>query len=152
MFLELMTVWKAKDDNTVNGRQSQNMAKSTLHPPHGINDDMIGSWNLRRTGILFSKQEQMWIFLVFIEPGDEGLVFSHRIVDLEDVDEPNSTHESGVPAFCGEREDDIRNLMNYIASNIESKGPIFLEHIAEDILWGWGEFLKQMRLKILQVC
>jgi hypothetical protein len=167
MFLELMTVWKTEDTGVVTaevstvagngGLQAFFDRKPSSHPiPLETDDDVIGTWNLRRTGVLFSKQKdsggnEKWIFLIFIEPEDgKSLVFGHRVVG-ETNEQPNSFHENGKLVYCFEREDNIKNLMLYISANLEKEGPNYLTHIAEDILWGWGEFLKKMRLEILSV-
>lgn len=167
MFLELMTVWKTKDEDVETAQVSTVAGNGGLrtffdrkpsnHPTTlQTDDDVIGTWRLRRTGILFSKQKdsngtERWIFLIFIEPEDgKPLVFGHRVID-ENIGVPNSFHEDGKLVYCFEREDDIKNLMLYISTNLEQEGLKYLTNIVEDILWGWGEFLKKMRIEILSV-
>lgn len=163
-----MTVWKTKASCATaptNPRTNENGLLKWLRrkgpydlPTLQTDDDVIGSWNLRRTAVLFSKQknskgEEKWIFLVFIEPEEEGkeLVFAHRVVDNPKPDRlANTFYEGGKLMYCFEREDDIANLMNFIALNLEA-GPDYLIDIGEQILWGWGEFLKTMREQILSV-
>jgi len=121
-------------------------------------DDVIGSWNLRRTAILFSKQrnskgKETWIFLMFIEPEDQGkeLVFVHRVVKDPKPGYPaNTFYEDGKLVYCFEKENDIANLMNFIAMDLEA-GPDYLIDIGEQILWGWGQFLRTMRDQILSI-
>jgi hypothetical protein len=167
MFLELMTLWKTKDTSVVTTQVSSVASNNSLQAFFDRNrsdhlttlqtdDDVIGTWKLRRTGVLFSKQKdssgnEKWIFLIFIEPEDgKSLVFGHRVVD-ETNGIPNSFHEDGKLVYCFEREDNIKNLMLHIFANLEKEGPNYSIHIAEDILWGWGEFLKKMRVEILSV-
>jgi hypothetical protein len=169
MSLELMTVWKAKGSSATAPtcpRTNENGLSKWLRrkDPYDLrtlqtDDDVIGSWNLRRTAVLFSKQknskgEEKWIFLVFIEPEEEGkeLVFVHRVVDNPTSDRPaNAFYEDGKLMYCFEKEDDIGNLVNHIAIQLERAGPDYLIDIGEKILWGWGEFLKTMREQILSV-
>jgi hypothetical protein len=168
MFLELMTVWKTKETSalmaavsTIAGNGGLPWLRSNTSSQHPTalqtDDDVIGTWKLRRTGILFSKQkdskgDEKWIFLIFIEPeeGEKHLVFTHREINDGGSEPPNTYHETGKLVYCFEREDDIKNLLNYIALNLE-RGPNYLTDLAEDVLWGWGEFLKQMRGEILSV-
>jgi hypothetical protein len=168
MFLELMTVWKTKETSTLSAAVSSIAGngvlpwlRSNTSSPYPAtlqtDDDVIGTWKLRRTGVLFSKQkdskgDEKWIFLIFIEPEEDKkhLVFTHREINDGGSQLPNTYHETGQLVYCFEREDDIKNLLNYIAVNLE-RGPDYLINLAEDILWGWGEFLQQMRGEILSV-
>jgi hypothetical protein len=168
MFLELMTVWKTKVSTaeaplcppTNENRLPMWLGRKSPYnlPTLPSDDDVIGSWNLRRTAILFSKQKnskgkETWIFLMFIEPEDQGkeLVFVHRVVKDPKPGYPaNTFYEDGKLVYCFEKENDIANLMNFIAMDLEA-GPDYLIDIGEQILWGWGQFLRTMRDQILSV-
>jgi hypothetical protein len=167
MFLELMTVWKTKETSALmaavstiagNGGLPWPRSNTSSQPPATLqtDDDVIGTWKLRRTGVLFSKQkdskgDEKWIFLIFIEPedGEKQLVFAHPVIEYEGA-LPNTYHHTGSLVYCFEREDDIKNLLNYIALNLE-RNPKYIITLVEDILWGWGEFLKHMRGEFLSV-
>lgn len=134
MVLEFVTPWKLED----------------------CNDHVIGTWKLRRTAILFSKQRDSdgndkWIFLIFIEPeAGKSLVFRRRTVE-ERMEIPNSYIEDGKLVYYFEREDHLEDLISYITLKLEREGPNYLNKIAEHILWAWKEFLDKVRVAILSV-
>ena len=55
MFLELMTAWKTEDSKYNDEGKSQGSGKSTSKGPEENN--MLDPWDLRRVGVLFSKQQ-----------------------------------------------------------------------------------------------
>lgn len=163
MFFELMTTWKIADLD--NDDDDTSPAWSTYGGEH---QKMLERWKLRRVGVLFSKQKggpdnhDMWIFLVFFEPArlddaqrgssdnESDLVFPHAIVDTN-TDSPNVYLESTGFAYCYDREDDIKDTIKYFLDKLADGGPKSLEQLADEIFWGWGTLLKDMRGKILSV-
>ena len=161
-----MTTWKSKIDEDDEDDEDGSV-REMMYKAHE-DQEMLGLWKLRRVGILFSRQKggtdshDIWVFLVFFEPSHSGesangtgdnepeLVFPHRVVDVN-TDNPNVFHESNRVAYCYDRDDDIKDFISYIVENLADEGPGFLKHLAEEIFWGWGTFLKEMRGKILNV-
>lgn len=142
--MEIMTTWK-------NGIAS---------PDQG--QDLLNDWKLRRVGVLFSKQKggarnhDMWVFLIFFQPADQiqgirgDLVFPHIEVDMN-TETPNVFHESNNFGYYYDREDDIKDLIAYLVAKLEAQGTKFLSELADEIFWGWGTLLNDVRTKILNV-
>ena len=129
-------------------------------------DDELGKWARRKIGVLFSRQGEIWTFIVLVAPEKEGLEvdgkgkkvtrpekgFLHLRVDENPDDRIANAHwRNGRLAYCKDAQNRVEDMINYIAAQLKRQGPEFLEWIVRDVFWGWGEFLKQMRLTILQV-
>jgi hypothetical protein len=148
MFLELKTIWKR-------------LPGETLHnvPNKSPSTEMTGLKGLeihlkdrrRRVGILFSKHQEtkIWNFLVLIGPGNNELGFSIVDVDVEN-EFPNTHLTGGITAKCTDRPLRLRDIINYIDVRLKKIGPSFVENIARAVLFGWGEFLKEMRSEIIK--
>ena len=145
MFLEFKTIWKRF-------RKYGDAATQYYYPNLANTLPLSSEFRERRrkVGILFSKQSNLWNFLVLIGPGNDMLGFS--IVEIEEDDEiPNATLYNGNKGRCHERPLSIKNTINYINSGLNKHGPKFVESLARDVLCGWDEFLKEMRHEIVEV-
>jgi hypothetical protein len=163
MFIEVETIWKTMQPETTPG-----IVEHILPHSDGpaLLDNELKNWARRRIGVLFSRQGGIWTFIVLVAPEKGGLEvygnvkkvprpekgFLHLRVD-NNVEDPiaNAHWRNGELAYCKDAQNRVEDMINYIAAQLKSQGPNFLEWIARDIFWGWGEFLKQMRLPILQV-
>jgi len=150
MFIELKTVWKTLAGEN---QHSANAAKRNI-APRGINarKDEENQWQdrRRRVGVLFSKHKEVWNFIVLIGPGDDLMGFS--IVDVDEKHEYPNTHLKGRLAKCTDRPLRLKDTINYIDVSLRAGGPHFVGNLARAIIWGWDEFLKELRGEILQVC
>jgi len=155
MFTELMTAWKKK---TYDEEGAPIASTAQGH-------DLLDDWKLRRVGVLFSKQKggannhDMWVFLIFFQPADQilgirepqtDLEFPHIVVDMN-TDTPNVFHQGNNFGYYYDRDDDIKDLIVYLVAKLEVQGARFLSELADEIFWGWGTLLKDVRTKILNV-
>lgn len=144
MFMELKTIWKEPP--------GENVRLANALPGSSDSKDGETHWEhrRRRVGVLFSKHEDIWNFIVLIGPGDNMMGF--QIVDVDEKSEYPNTHLSkGAKAKCTHRPLQLKNIINYIDVRLKKNGPQFVESLARAIIWGWGEFLKEMRHEIIQV-
>ena len=74
------------------------------------------------------------------------------IVDVDEKHERPNTHWKGGRAKCTDRPLLLRNTIYYIDASLRKRGPQFLGDLASAIIWGWDEFLKELRREILEVC
>ena len=160
MFIEVNTIWKniPPENFSVNN--------SPLHDIPARIEEELGKWGRRKVGVLFSKQNGIWTFIVLIAPEKEGLKVDGNGENVEQrdrgflhlqVDEnpghriANAHWRNGELAYCKDAQHRSEDMINYIAAQLREQGPRFLEWLARDVFWGWEEFLKEMRLAILQV-
>lgn len=147
MFIEFKTIWKNLSP------ENQPAACRGNIVPHAINTgkDHEMEWRRRRrrVGVLFSKHDNVWNFIVLIGPGDDLMGFS--IVDVDEKHEYPNTHLKGRLAKCTDRPLQLQDAVNYIDVSLRKDGPQFVGSLARAIIWGWDEFLKELRREILGV-
>lgn len=163
MFIEVETIWKTIPPDTIPGSVEHN---SPHYDGPTLLDNELENWARRRIGVLFSRQDGIWTFIVLVAPEKGALEvggngkkvprlekgFLHlRVGKNMDDSIANAHWRNGELAYCKDAQNRVEDMINYIAAQLEMQGPKFLEWIARDIFWGWGEFLKQMRLPILRV-
>jgi hypothetical protein len=161
MFIEFNTIWKTMPPDPLLDNVENN-----LPPCRGpaLLEKEPRKWSRRRIGVLFSKQNGIWTFIVLVGPEKEGLEvdgkgkmekrpkrgFYHLRVTPDD-ENVNARGRNGGLVQCTSEQNTSENMMNYIVKRLKRQGPGFLEWIARDVFWGWGEFLKEMRSTILHV-
>jgi hypothetical protein len=137
-----------------------------VSPPRNGPASLDKEWARRKIGVLFSGKDGKWTFIVLVGPEKEELEvhtkdtnvtgpergFVHLQVDKNpDKKIANALSRNGEPVYCKDAQYGVENIINYITAELKKQGPGFLEWIVREIFWGWGEFLKQMRLPILKV-
>ena len=152
MFLELKTIWSRLPEETYS--DSPNAQPSLTHwpkSPQEIHEHEHG-WNnrRRRVGILFSKQKNIWNFLVLIGPGDDTMGLSVFEIDIGN-EFPNAHLPCGNKAKCTERPLRLKNMIKYIDVGLKRDGPGFVESLGRDVVWGLAEFLKELMREIIRV-
>lgn len=73
------------------------------------------------------------------------------IVDVDETHEYPNTHLKGRKAMCTDRPLQLKNTINYIDVSLRKDGPQFVGNLARAIIWGWDEFLKELRREIIEV-
>jgi len=162
MFIEAQTIWKNIPPDPLSDVEHNS-------PPHNAPaslDKELEKWARRRIGVLFSMQDGIWTFIVLVGPEKDVLEidrkgekvtepekgFLHMVVNEDSEEEiANARGRNGGLVYCKDVQYGVEDMINYIAIELTKQGPKFLERIVREIFWGWGEFLKQMRLAILRV-
>ena len=163
MFIELNTIWKTIKDSFPDPYKGN----SSNHDGPALSDKEFSQWSRRRIGVLFSKKNGVWTFIVLLAPEKEGVEihgkgkksgdenrkgFLHlHVVENSNYDFANAHSENGELVYCAESRFGIENMINFVAMQLKKVGPTFLTSLLQDVFWGWEEFLKQMRLPILEV-
>jgi len=168
MFVELMTMWKkpaqTRPLNTAGAETTRplkpswwNRLRSSKWLPRIFKvsdkatheEKSASSWHRRRIGVLFSKQK-FWVFIVLIQPGDDGWKFCYRVIQDAPRTIPNAHCTGGLRFYKGDYAT-IENLINHITLPLKEHGPEFFEQILQDIFWGWEEFLNHVRSQAMSV-
>ena len=147
MFMEFKTIWKHLSQGNQPGAARGNTVPHASNT--GTDHEIEWRQRRRRVGVLFSKQDDVWNFIVLIGPGDDLMGFS--IVDVDEMHEYPNTHLKGRLAKCTDRPLRLKDAVNYIDVSLRRDGPQFVGSLARAIIWGWDEFLKELRRKILDV-
>jgi len=149
MFIELKTIWN--DVPRENHHSPNVVGADTAAREIKTEKDCEIHWHnrRRRVGVLFSKHDNIWNFIVLIGPGDDQMGFS--IVDVDEKNEYPNTHLKGRRAKCTDRSLQLKDTINYIDVSLRRGGPQFVDNLARAIIWGWDEFLKELRREIIAV-
>lgn len=108
-------------------------------------------WKRVRIGVLFSKFQDSWNFLVLIEPGADELKFCGRALGrhLRDNQRPvyqRSLSESGRDEYSEKKP---RNSIYLFLINVDTVG--FLDDVVQDIFWSWEQFISETMSQIHRV-
>jgi hypothetical protein len=151
MFLELKTIWKRLPGQSEQAQNTVPLKAATGSGTSNMGRERHWEDRRRRIGILFSRSQdtRIWNFLVLIGPGDNEMGFS--IFDEDEGSEfPNTHLRNGRRAWCTHRILHLRNIINYIDVRLKKHGPSSVESLIRAIIFGWGEFLKEMRSEIIK--
>jgi hypothetical protein len=144
MFLDLKTIW-----NQV-AAETRDVQQNPTPITNSRGREKQWEHRRRRIGVLFSKQNGIWIFIVLIGPGDKEMGFS--ILDIDtDSEYPNMHKKGNRLAKCLTRVLRLRDVINLIDVHLKQSGPGWIEDLARAIIFGWGEFLREMRSEIIKV-
>lgn len=74
------------------------------------------------------------------------------IIDIDKESEYPNTHQGGnTVAKCITRVLRLGDVINLIDVRLKQNGPKWIETLARAIIFGWGEFLREMRSEIIKV-
>jgi hypothetical protein len=116
------------------------------------------TWHRRKIGILYSMQENYWVFLVLLAPGHKmdkpgEWKFCYRII--KDHEESHGLTN----AYCAEglryyngAQTSLQDAINWYCVNLRQKGGFrVLEQLFLDIFWGWEEYLTYVKSETMSV-
>lgn len=149
MFLDLKTIWNRVPDEP---DEKFRIILQNPGPRRNTNRGREQQWEnrRRRIGVLFSKHNGIWNFIVLIGPGDNEMGFS--IVDIDSESEIPNMHMKGKGLVkCLNRVHRLQDIINLIDVRLKHSGPEWIETLARAIIIGWGEFLREMRSEIIKV-
>ena len=162
MFLELITMWKKPGKRPISKASRSDVPQSRwqrvrqwfrkisrLSLSSDKDEQTSSTWHRRRIGVLFSKQ-RFWVYIILIQPGDDGWKFCYRRIKDAQETTPNAHCTSGLRFYTG-AEASLEDTINYFTIKLKDDGPGFLENILQDVFWGWEEFLHHVRSQTMSV-
>jgi hypothetical protein len=123
--------------------------------PNQIPEPKLQDWMTRCVGILFAKQRDHWVFLIFFEPiikedPNYEMTFNFRKIYRGNLpsEHPRNVH-TVTNMYYEPQKHNLASAISFIAAGLKEK--LFLDDLTHDIFWQWEDYFQYVRKAVQDV-
>lgn len=136
------------------GPEAGHNVQDPENDPNQIPESKLQDWMTRSVGILFAKQRDHWVFLIFFEPIKEDpnyeMTFNFRKIYRGNLppEHPKNVH-TVTDMYYEPQKHNLASAISFIAAGLKEK--LFLDDLMHDIFWQWEDYFQYVRKAVQDV-